>query len=53
MWDLTNAGNGHLRLTLDSVPDLNFRLTAGSSNNLVSGGTSSTGQWYNILSLVC
>ena len=49
MWDLTNAGNGHLRLTLDSVPDLNFRLTAGGSNNLVSGGTSSTGQWYNIV----
>ena len=49
MWDLTNAGNGHLRLTLDSVPDLNFRLTAGGGNNLVSGGTSSTGQWYNIV----
>jgi len=49
MWDLLNAGNGHLRLTLDSTPDLNFRPTAGGSTNLVSGGTSSTGQWYNIV----
>ena len=49
MWDLVNAGNGHLRLTLDSTPDLNFRPTAGSSNDLVSGGSSQTGQWYNIV----
>lgn len=49
MWDLMNVGNGHLRLTLDSVPDLNFRPTAGSSNNLVSGGISQTGNWYNIV----
>jgi len=49
MWDLSNAGNGHLRLTLDSTPDLNFRPVAGSSYNLISGGTSTTGVWYNIV----
>jgi len=49
MWDLTNAGNGHLRLTLDATPDLNFRITAGGSSNLISGGTSEIGQWYNIV----
>ena len=49
MWDLMNVGNGHLRLTLDSTPDLNFRPTAGSSYNLISGGTSTTGRWYNIV----
>jgi hypothetical protein len=49
MWDLLNAGNGHLRLTLDSTPDLNFRPAGGSSYNLISGGTSTTGVWYNIV----
>ena len=49
MWDLLNAGNGHLRLTLDSVPDLEFRPAGGSSYNLISGGTSTTGVWYNIV----
>ena len=49
MWDLLNAGNGHLRLTLDAVPDLNFRPTAGGGFDLVSGGSSETGQWYNIV----
>jgi hypothetical protein len=49
MWDLTNAGNGHLRLTLDSTPDLNFRPAGGSGYSLISGGTSTTGVWYNIV----
>ena len=49
MWDLSNAGNGHLRLTLDSVPDLNFRPAGSGSGDLVSGGSSITGQWYNIV----
>ena len=49
MWDLSSAGNGHLRLTLDSVPDLNFRPAGGGSGDLVSGGSSTTGQWYNIV----
>lgn len=49
MWDVLNAGNGHLRLTLDAVPDLNFRPTAGGQTSLVSGGSSEIGQWYNIV----
>jgi len=49
MIDLLNAGNGHLRLTLGATPDLRFRPSAGSGNNLISGGTSTTGQWYNIV----
>ena len=49
MWDLSNAGNGHLRLTLSSTPNLNFRPAGGGSSDLVSGGSSTTGQWYNIV----
>ena len=49
MWDLSNVGNGHFRLTLGNVPDLNFRPAGGSSDNMVSGGSSVTGQWYNIV----
>ena len=49
MWDLSTAGNGHLRLTLSSTPDLNFRPAGGGSSDLVSGGSSTTGQWYNIV----
>ncbi len=49
MWDLSNAGNGHLTLALGSVPNLNFRPAGSGSADLVSGGSSITGQWYNIV----
>lgn len=49
IYDCLNAGNGHLRLTLDGTPDLNFRPTAGGSTDLVSGGTTTAGNWYNVV----
>ena len=48
--DVVNAGNGHLRLTLKTNPDLRFRPTAGGGNNLVSATkTINAGEWYNIV----
>lgn len=48
--DVLNAGNGHLRLTLKTNPDLRFRPTAGGGNNLVSATkTINAGEWYNLV----
>jgi len=49
MWDLSEAGNGHLRLTLAAVPNLNFRPAGASSTDLISGGSSVVGKWYNVV----
>lgn len=48
MVDFVNAGNGHLRLTLKSTCNLNFRPTAGGSTDLLNGGTASAGVWHNL-----
>jgi len=48
MFDMTNAGNGHLRLTLAGTCTLRFRPTAGGGNILLSGGTASAGMWHNL-----
>lgn len=48
MFDLTNAGNGHMRLTLEATPSLIQRPTAGGSSTLISGGSTTAGNWYNI-----
>ena len=48
--DVLNAGNGHLRLTLKTNPDLRFRPTAGGGNNLISATkTINAGEWYNLV----
>lgn len=48
--DVVNAGNGHLRLTLETNPSLRFRPTAGGGNNLVTATqTINAGQWYNLV----
>jgi len=48
--DVLNAGNGHLRLTLKTNPDLQFRPTAGGGTNLVSATkTINAGEWYNLV----
>ena len=46
--DLLYAGNGHLRLTLKGAPTLLFRPTGGGGNTLISGGSTTAGNWYNI-----
>lgn len=48
MFDLTNAGNGHMRLTLAATPSLVQRPSAGSGSTLISGGSTTAGNWYNI-----
>ena len=48
--DVLNAGNGHLRLTLKTNPDLRFRPTAGGGNNLISATkTINAGEGYNLV----
>lgn len=48
MFDALNAGNGHLRLTLQGTCAFNFRPTAGGGNTLISGGSTTAGNWYNV-----
>ena len=48
MFDLTKAGNGHMRLTLAATPSLAQRPTAGGSSTLISGGSTTAGSWYNL-----
>jgi len=49
MFDMVNAGNGHLRLTLAGTCALNFRPTAGGGSTILSGGTASAGVWHNLV----
>lgn len=48
IFDLLKAANGHLRLTLETIPTFGFRPTAGATTTLVAGGTTDPGNWYNI-----
>tara|TARA_R110000772_G_scaffold39677_1_gene93079 strand:- start:706 stop:1404 length:699 start_codon:yes stop_codon:yes gene_type:complete len=48
--DVLNAGNGHLRLTLQTNPTFRFRPTAGGVSDLVTAThTINAGEWYNLV----
>lgn len=47
--DLISAGNGHFRLRTSSTPTLQFRTPGGSVISLVSGGSISLNNWYNLV----
>jgi hypothetical protein len=49
VYDLIQAGNGHLSLNAASTPNLDIRITAGGGVSVVSGGTILLNQWYNLV----
>ena len=49
VYDLIQAGNGHLSLNASSTPNLDIRITGGSGVSVVSGGTILLNQWYNLV----
>jgi len=49
VYDLIQAGNGHLSLNAASTPNLDIRITGGGGVSVVSGGTILLNQWYNLV----